>query len=102
MARRPNQSVLISAQLVALDGHRLKLDDGPERAAAVELMVARGMSTTEIAERLGLTPAHLGYWCRTNGIALTPKPRAHWTVDYVGWDRKRKANQKARKAAKAD
>ncbi len=76
------ESATLSAKLVAVDGHQLRLK-GDERALAIRIMTARGISADEMAERLCIKTLTLYGITKKLGIKLPKKKVAHWSIAYM-------------------
>ena len=73
-------SINLTAKMVAHDGHRMALR-GAEREAALRMMAALGLDRKTIADRLRMTVYQVGRAARYYGITLLPTvPPQHWTV----------------------
>lgn len=72
-------SIRLSAELVARDGHRIALR-GAERKAAIELMVELGVERRVMAERLRISIQELARSGARLGVRVPRSPGAHWTL----------------------
>lgn len=87
----------IAINLVALDGHKMKLK-GEDRLEAIRMMAARNVSRQHMAWRLGITVDSLERVVRGKNIKLpTTIQPAHWTVDYLERRDKPAARERARR-----
>ncbi|MGI5144823.1 hypothetical protein ACQEVC_45650 [Plantactinospora sp. CA-294935] len=72
-------SIDLSARLVADDGYRMPLT-GPERRAAVNRMLAAGLTTEVMADRLCMDVDSFRSWTYREGIRLPRRQVAWWVV----------------------
>ncbi|MFC6017770.1 hypothetical protein ACFP2T_16335 [Plantactinospora solaniradicis] len=72
-------SINLSAALVAHDGYRMPLT-GDERRAAVEQMIALGVDSRTAADRLCMTVEQLWCWSHRAGIRWPGRKQAWWVV----------------------
>lgn len=94
-------SINLSAALVAQDGYRMPLT-GAERRAAVEQMIAAGMDSRAVADRLCITVQQLWTWSRGEGIRWPGRKQGWWVaVAQPSGSPEAKARRKAAREAMA-
>lgn len=90
----------IAIDLVALDGHRMRLKK-EERLEAIKIMTKHKVSRQHMAWRLCITVDSLERVAREANIKLPPTvPPAHWSVYYFDKRDREQQNAAARERAR--
>lgn len=93
-------SLNLTVALVVEDGYRMPLV-GAERLAAVQQMIAAGMDSRSVADRLCISLDQLRNWSRAEGIRWPGRTQGWWVaVAQPSGSAEAKARRKAAREAR--